>query len=234
MVLHEPHLRDAALSDVPDAATGGVVRALAHTAVVGVDGWSGDDAHADHLAHRLREVVAALAGPTAAAHAVLATHEVRLERPHTVVSCVAGIPAGRLNGLLDACASMVAPDGAVAVTAPGLVDGLTRGSDPTALAGAWVGLAAAATGSSGRLVHFAGEAALRGLLTVDELLAASCVDEVVVVGGAPHDGSTVIDTRDFVRPTVAAGRVRLLVQPAAGGVLVPFEKEDPERCCEDH
>ena len=40
-------------------------------------------------------------------------------------------------------------------------------------------------------------------------------------------GATVVDTRGFVRPRLEAGRVRLLVQPAAGGVVVPFEAREP-------
>jgi hypothetical protein len=44
----------------------------------------------------------------------------------------------------------------------------------------------------------------------------------------------VIDTRDFVRPVRREGQVILQVQPAAGGVLIPFEAEHQQKCCSDH
>jgi hypothetical protein len=44
----------------------------------------------------------------------------------------------------------------------------------------------------------------------------------------------VIDTLDFIRPIRRDGRVVLLVQPAAGGVLIPFEVEHQQKCCADH
>jgi hypothetical protein len=139
----------------------------------------------------------------------------------------------QVRGLVEALAAVLPPSGAVAATSTRLQDGIWHGTDAGALSGAWVAVAAAATGTSGRLVHFGGAAALTGCLTVDDVLAGSAVDEVVVVGGAPHTGSTVVDTRGFVRPRIERGRVRLLVQPAAGGVVVPFERANPHRCCED-
>ncbi len=222
--------------------------------ILGVDGWSVHDEDADHLAHLVREVVGARVGATVAARSVLATHEVRAGRPHSAVSCVlrgpaaglggavlggtaAGSPRGLADtvvGLVEAVAAVLPAAGAVVATAPGLHDGTVRGSDADALAGAWAALATAATGASGRLVHFDGAGALVGRLTVADVLGASAVEEVVVVGGSPHTPDTVVDTGGFVRPQLEHGRVRLLVQPAAGGVLVPFERENPHRCCEDH
>ncbi|WP_380163831.1 hypothetical protein [Jannaschia sp. R86511] len=220
--------------------------------ILGVDGWSHDGEDADHLAHRVREVVGALLGDDVGQRLELATHEVRSGHPHTAVSCrvplgVAALSTpGRVDGLLDVLHDLVAPaarvgavgsagpDGAVVATGPGLADGACRGDGTAALAGAWAAVAAAATRVSGRLVRYPGVDELRGVLSVSELLGRSVVDEVVVVGGSGHDGTTLVDTRDFVRPVVTEGRVRLLVQPAVGGVMVPFEKQNPERCCEDH
>lgn len=211
--------------------------------VLGVDGWSRHDDDADHLAHLVREVVREQLGDVAAAHAVLATHEVRLEPGHSAVSCVvpdAGLgtdPASvarRVGDVVGALAVVLPGTGAAVASAPSLADVVTHGEDTASLTGAWVALAAAATETSGRLVHFDGADALVGRLTVADVLARSAVDEVVVVGGLPHDGATVVDTRGFVRPRVEAGRVTLLVQPAAGGTVVPFEREHPHRCCEDN
>ncbi len=220
--------------------------------IIGVDGWSHDGEDADHLAHRVREGGGALLGGDVGERLELATHEVRSGRAHTAVSCCVpddepdrpdghGWPdagrqgrAGRLEGLVDVLHDLVGPDGAVVATAPRLPDGLVRGHDTGALSGAWAAVTAAATRSSGRLVRYPGVDQLRGVLPVADLLDRSVVDEVVVVGGSAHDGGTLVDTRDFVRPQLSDGRVRLLVQPAVGGVMVPFEKENPERCCEDH
>ncbi|MFC3689012.1 hypothetical protein [Aquipuribacter hungaricus] len=215
--------------------TGGVL-------VLGVDGWSAHDDDADLLAHRVREVVRDQLGDVAAAHAVLATHEIRLAPAHSAVSCVvpdAGLGSDpetvtrRTRAVVAALALALPGSGSVVASAPLLSDVVSHGEDTASLTGAWVALAAAATETSGRLVHFDGAEVLVGRLTVADVLARSAVDQVVVVGGLPHDGDTVVDTRGFVRPRVAAGRVTLLVQPAAGGTVVPFEREHPHRCCED-
>ncbi|MPZ80028.1 MAG: hypothetical protein GEV28_06360 [Actinophytocola sp.] len=47
-------------------------------------------------------------------------------------------------------------------------------------------------------------------------------------------GRAVVDTRDHLRPTFVAGRLVLLVEPAAGGVLRPAEIEEPHQCCGGH
>jgi len=216
--------------------------------ILGVDGRSRRDTDADHLAHVVREVVRHHLGDEVAHGAVLATHQVRLGQAHTAVSCVLrATPDPRAAGggprvdseapveaLVEAVAALLPASGAVAATGPGLPDGVVRGTDTVALAGAWVAVAAAATGTTGRLVHFPGQEVLTGRLTVAELLAGSAIDEVVVVGGSAHTPATVVDTRGFLRPQLRSGRVRLLVQPAVGGVVVPFERANPHRCCGDH
>lgn len=208
--------------------------------ILGVDGWSRHDEDADHLAHQVREVVRRHLGEPVADRAVVATHEVRLSEPHLAVSCrvpddPAALEPGRyVPGLVDDLTDLVGSFGGVAVSAPGLPDGVAVAGRADALTGAWVAVAAAATRASGRLVHYPGEHALVDRLTVADVLAASCVDAVLVLGGGAAEPTTVVDTRGFVRPRVVDGRVELLVQPAVGGVMVPFEKENPERCCEDH
>jgi hypothetical protein len=44
----------------------------------------------------------------------------------------------------------------------------------------------------------------------------------------------VVDTRDFLRPQFNGGRLTLVVEQAAGGVLQPFEVEFPHECCGGH
>jgi hypothetical protein len=66
-------------------------------------------------------------------------------------------------------------------------------------------------------------------------LEFSVIDEVRLVGSVERvDHGTVVDTQDFVRPTMADGRVTLDLRPAVGGVLVPFEQPNPTPCCADH
>ncbi len=87
----------------------------------------------------------------------------------------------------------------------------------------------------GRLFVFPGCADLVGRMTVGELRGASAVDEVVMIGQrelVPDDQE--IDTQGYVRPELADGVARLLVRPAAGGLVIPFEQANPTPCCADH
>ena len=89
--------------------------------------------------------------------------------------------------------------------------------------------------TSGRLFVFPGSTFLSGRMSVGRLLEFSVIDEVRLVGSAERvDHGTVVDTQDFVRPTMADGRVGLVLRPAVGGVLVPFEQPNPTPCCADH
>lgn len=87
--------------------------------------------------------------------------------------------------------------------------------------------------TDGRCVRFPGQDALTGTRTAGEIVAMSAIDEVVGVGVAVR-GDAVVDTRDHLRPTFVAGRLVLLVEPAAGGVLRPAEIEEPHQCCGGH
>ena len=95
--------------------------------------------------------------------------------------------------------------------------------------------AAAHTGrSSGRLVRFPGDEVLVGTVTVQQVLDATAVETVRVLAGADPAPATEVVTRSHVRPTFVQGRLELLVQPAVGGTLVPFESPSPTPCCSDH
>lgn len=87
---------------------------------------------------------------------------------------------------------------------------------------------------SGRAVLFAGCDRLVGTLTVADLLAASAIEEVRVLGGPPPRPDTPVQTRDFVRPHWVDGTLVLMTTPVAGGFLAPFEVPDPTPCCADH
>ncbi len=89
--------------------------------------------------------------------------------------------------------------------------------------------------TSGRLFVFPGSTFLSGRMSVGRLLEFSVIDEVRLVGSVERvDHGTVVDTQDYVRPAMVDGSVRLVLRPAVGGVLVPFEQPNPTPCCADH
>ncbi|MEJ3746598.1 hypothetical protein WEI85_28060 [Actinomycetes bacterium KLBMP 9797] len=87
---------------------------------------------------------------------------------------------------------------------------------------------------SGRAVRFRGVPTLTGTVTVEHVLAHTAIERVVVLGGRDASPDELLDTRDFVRPQWIDGTLTLVVMPAAGGRLVPFEVPDPTPCCADH
>jgi hypothetical protein len=93
---------------------------------------------------------------------------------------------------------------------------------------------AAATGPAGRAVLFPGSTRLTGSLSVSEILQRSSIARVEILGSGPAGPSAVVDTGDFVRPQFRSGELVLVTTPAAGGVLVPFERRDPTPCCAAH
>jgi hypothetical protein len=88
--------------------------------------------------------------------------------------------------------------------------------------------------ASGRVVVFPGSARIVGTLTVGEVLSSSAIDRIRVLAGGPADAASMLQTRDFVRPRWSCGQLVLDVQPAAGGLLVPFETPTPTPCCAAH
>jgi hypothetical protein len=86
----------------------------------------------------------------------------------------------------------------------------------------------------GRAVVFDGSQHLVGTLTVAEVIELSAIDRVDVLGGGPASPSARVQTGDFVRPQFVGDELVLVTTPAAGGVLVPFERRDPTPCCAGH
>jgi hypothetical protein len=88
-------------------------------------------------------------------------------------------------------------------------------------------------------VVYPGVDRLTGTVTVADLLGLTAIDRITVVGQpSTHaqgpDPATPVLTRDHVRPDWQDGQLTLVVLPAAGGVLAPFEVPDPTPCCADH
>lgn len=84
-----------------------------------------------------------------------------------------------------------------------------------------------------RCMRFPGQDTLTGVLPAIELVAHSAIDEVTGVGATVTPDAPV-DTQGFLRPTFSSGRLVLLVEKAAGGVLRPVEIEQPHQCCGGH
>jgi len=120
-----------------------------------------------------------------------------------------------------------------AITWPGASGPELSGPSPL-VRGAYLAAVETALGSTGRLVRFPGSEHANGVMTALQLRERCGIDQVEALGGLPVEDDTLVDTRDFIRPIRRDGRVVLLVQPAAGGVLIPFEVEHQQKCCADH
>ena len=191
--------------------------------LAGVDLLHTDERHADAALTRLR----ALLPPDADADCLLATHWAQADdRPHVALSVeVTGLEPEQLWDLLLG----LEPGGG-----HGVCLGDRTAGPPSLVDAARSAREAAAARRSGRVVHFPGAGALRGSLPVAEVLERSAVDAVRVLAAGPADPAAVLTTREHVRPTWSDGALVLLVQPAVGGTLVPFEPPDPTPCCADH
>jgi len=99
--------------------------------------------------------------------------------------------------------------------------------------GARAAIAAHAAATGGRAVTFAGQEMLVGALSVEEILATSAIDEVRPLGADLVPGA-LIETRGYLRPQYMAGLLTLVVTPAEGGRLQPFELEHVHQCCGGH
>jgi hypothetical protein len=182
--------------------------------IIAVDADSADAVEAEHLLHGLLE--------SATGSVVACTHVVA--GGHLAVS---------IRVTRDFDQSALTHDVGSAIIRPGAAEPLVAG--PSQLVrGAYVAAVEAALGTAGRLVVFPGQEHARGTQTAAELRTQCGIDQVEALGGLPVEDSTLIDTRNFIRPIRRNGQTVLLVQPAAGGVLIPFELEHQIKCCADH
>jgi hypothetical protein len=207
VVLHEPDL------------------GAAEEVIIAIDANSRDAVEAEHLLHELLGPL-----PSAVSAPVVAcTHVVSGgDRPHLAVSI------SSTTDLSDHVRAWCA-DRAVgsAITHPGASEPELAG--PSELVrGAYLAAVECALSTTGRLVRWPGRAQAQGILTAADLRDRCGIDDVEALGNLPVEDDSRIDTRNFIRPIRRAGRVVLQVQPAAGGVLIPFELEHQQSCCADH
>lgn len=166
-----------------------------------------------------------------------AGHGTVAEAEHWLDDVLAATGLDLVEGVV-ACTHLVRapwPHVAVSLAVPGAVvpDGLPAVPEPLAGA-ADLARTQHAAGRSGRASHFPGRDGLRGSLTVAEVVAASAIDAVVVLGAPPPRPDTLVETRDFVRPQWMDGRLTLVTAPAMNGRLAPFEVPNPTPCCAQH
>jgi hypothetical protein len=185
--------------------------------IIAVDADSRDALEAEHVLH---ELLASVTGPV-----VACTHVVSGgDRPHLAVS---------MTGSAELDTTPLTHEVGSAIIRPGAAEPVVAG--PSRLVrGAYVAAVEAALGTAGRLVRFPGQDQARGVMTAAELRERCGIDQVEALGGIAVDDDSPIDTLDFIRPVRRNGQVVLLVQPAAGGVLIPFEVEHQQKCCADH
>ncbi|MFC0624879.1 hypothetical protein [Kribbella deserti] len=200
--------------------------------IIAVDSGTAGTVEAEHLCH---ELLGLLTGAE--------------------IACTHWIPAGRPDPLSDEDQAGLGAHVAVSITLPSATTAMVRRlrhradeedlglviSEPSIelgpshlVRGARLASAEGAGRTAGRLFRFPGQSAAVGRLTARELRERAGIDLVEGIGGTPVHDDSVIDTRDFVRPVWRSGRSVLLVQPAAGGVLVPFELEHQQKCCSNH
>ncbi|MXG90369.1 hypothetical protein [Nocardioides flavescens] len=194
---------------------------MSHPVLIAVDTGAGDLAGVDHVVHRLLEVVGRLPDTVASTHVVAGHHAVAL----SWTAETSPDPAA-LGGTL---VSAYVGSGVVAD-----VDGHRREAGPSDLLdGALEAAARHADRASGRLVEFPGRPGIERRLSVAEVVASSCVEDVVGLAGTVVTPESVVDLTGFARPTWADGRCTLLVQTGASG-LIPFEVAQQLACCSHH
>ena len=210
---------------VPHTAAGGGTSAPpAAGTVVGLDVALRHERDADAVGVRLAQAL-----PVAWRDSlVVATHLVPGDPRHVALSVEAPTDADSVwQAVVDAAAA-----GGLAEPALALGD-RTAGAEEH-VAHARTAASAHLARSSGRAVVVPGVTTLPGALTVAEVLDRTAIDAVQVLAGGVASPGTLLLTRDFVRPRWSQGALVLHVQPAAGGVLVPFEVPNPTPCCADH
>jgi tRNA(Ile2) C34 agmatinyltransferase TiaS len=102
-----------------------------------------------------------------------------------------------------------------------------RGETGQGRIGACAGVALRSTGEDGRFIGLAGIRDLDGLLSVEEIVSRSGIEEVRAADGRRLEPGTRIDTQGWVRPSLLEGRPVLVVREE-NGCLVPTERRSAD------
>ena len=194
--------------------------------LAGLDLLTVRERHADELAF----AAAAALQDEGGRGVTVGTHWADLDgRRHVaLVVQVAGLDQDQLARLLDALAFRAEPE------ERGLLVGERFSGTPSLRPVLESAIEAQHGQVSGRAVVFPGSSDLPATITVGALTTATPITRVQVLGAGEAEADTPLLTRAFVRPLWSAGELVLHAQPAAGGVLVPFESPDPTPCCAAH
>lgn len=203
-------------------------------------------------------IIAVDAGSPGTVEAEHLCHELLGLLPNAEIACTHWVPADHSDHLTDSvlsahvAISITLPEATKAtvrrlrhradeedlglvISPPAGVDGATITLGPAQLvAGARLAAAEGSQRTAGRLFRFPGQSAARGRLTARDLRAHAGIDLIEGIGGTPVHDDSVIDTLNFIRPVWRSANSVLLVQPAAGDLLVPFELEHQQKCCSNH
>ncbi len=215
--------------------------------IIGIDTGARDYEEAEHVAHALPDMLGLAAQrrsdlviSTHVARGVVARDAIAVTMPESWLSSGSadrelGDPSADADGLrwAERVVAALPRTAAVVATWAGAPDAFVSGP-LVAQSGAWAAAAQAAARSAGRLVHYPGRDSLRGLFAVAEISRRAAIDEVRLIGGSALPSAMTFDSRNFVRPIWEGGRTVLLVQPSRGGMVAPFEIENPPRCCDAH
>ncbi|WP_112245260.1 hypothetical protein [Kribbella monticola] len=195
--------------------------------IIAIDAASRNTTEAEHLFH---ELLGPAPGPVIASTHTISTPN----HPHLAISLTIPATGSAGLGVVDRVRGWLGERAVgAAITWSGASEPELSG--PSQLVrGAYAAAVESALGTAGRLVRFPGSEHVRGAMTALQLRDLCGIDHIEALGGLPVDDDTVIDTLDFIRPIRRDGRVVLLVQPAAGGALIPFEVEHQQKCCADH
>ena len=173
-----------------------------------VDADARDLAAAEHLVHRLDEVLGT--GQPEDPY-VISTHVVR--EPTARFVAVLDWPGGPAVEELTALLSDQFPQAYVTPDSPAIEEAVAR--------------------SAGRLARYPGRTGIETVTTVAAVEADSVVDAVEGLAGISLEPGDTLDLTGFARPVWREGRCVLLVQRSATG-LVPFEMRHQIPCCSDH
>ena len=90
------------------------------------------------------------------------------------------------------------------------------GGDNGGMIGALASVGLRAWGNEGRLVDLAGTNEIKGLITVADLLARTPIRSVQDINGKPVNKNEIVDSLDWMKPSLVGGQPVLRVSPVKG------------------
>lgn len=196
--------------------------------VLAVDARSHGPREVEEVLSGLTEVLGSRMPPTWAS-----THVVEQDGVRHVGAMVWDDPPPHLD-LLPVVHRGLPPGGATVCRMTRHAAGAGGGTPTCGPSAVVVAAREAAAASRGRVVTFPGQGTISGVVTVEELTVTTALDAVVGLPGTVVEPFDVVGTGGWVRPRWREGRLELLVERGAGGLLRPFEQQLQTACCSGH